>query len=310
MSTSIISSPWFHNEEAAYEYVEAIIWPNGPVCPHCGSHERISKMQGKSTRIGVYKCYVCRKPFTVKVGTVFEDSHIPLRIWLQGIYLVSASKKGISSNQLSRTLGITLKSAWFMSHRIRKAMAGGNLDQFGLNGGIVEADETYVGGKGRGKRGRGSTSKTPVFSLVERNGRVRSKIVDRVTGINLKSAIRENVHPSAVIMTDDFRSYRGLNKEFAEHHIINHTKKEYVKGMIHTNTIEGYFSILKRGVVGVYHHVSKHHLHRYLSEFDFRYNNRIYLGIDDTERADILLAGIVGKRLTYQRPRKKEETIN
>jgi transposase-like protein len=301
MKESIISAPQFHNEESAYEFVEAMLWPDGPVCPHCGCVENIGKLKGKSTRPGLYKCYNCRKPFTVKIGTIFEDSHVPLRLWLQAIYLISSSKKGFSANQLSRTLGVTLKTAWFMGHRIRLAM---EVEYPEMMKGIIEADECYVGGKGKGlgKKhcGRG-TLKAPVVALVERGGRVKSQHVDRVTSANLKGIIRENVETTSTIMTDDFYLYRGLNKEFYAHKVINHSKKIYSKpGGIHTNTIEGYFSILKRGIIGVYQHVDKKHLSRYLAEFDFRYNLRTAIGVSDTERAEKLLKGVVGKRITYE----------
>ena len=300
MKQSIISSPYFHNEEAAYEFAEERLWPEGPLCPHCGETIRISKMQGKSTRIGTYKCYTCRKPFTVKIGTIFEDSHLPLRYWLQAIYLMSSSKKGVSSNQLHRTLGVTLKTAWFMSHRIRLAMVDTvTLDKMK---GIVEADETYVGGKAKnsGLRGRTTKKKTPVFSLVERGGRVMSRTVEKVSGKNLKGIIGKKVEKSATMMTDDYHAYHGLKKDYARHGIIKHHLKQYVNGDIHTNTIEGYFSILKRGIVGIYQHVSKKHLHRYLAEFDFRYNHRIKRGINDVNRAENVLLNVTGKRLTYQ----------
>jgi transposase-like protein len=209
---------------------------------------------------------------------------------------MNSSKKGMSFHQMHRMLQVTYKTAWFMTHHIRYAMKTifPTDDKFS---GVVEVDETYVGGKGRGKRGRGSGTKAPVFSLVERNGRVMSTPVDRVTSANLKSIIRQNVDKSTTIMTDDFASYRGLGKEFAQHCIIKHSTGEYVRGDIHTNTIEGYFSLLKRGIIGVYHHVSKHHLHRYLSEFDFRYNRRTF---DDTDRSIAALMNIEGKRLQYK----------
>jgi len=304
---SILNSAHFHNEEAAYEFVEKRIWPNGPVCVHCGCYERVGKMGGKSTRIGTYKCYDCRKPFTVKVGTIFEGSHIPLRLWLQGIFLIASSKKGISSNQLHRTLGITLKSAWFMSHRVREAMRAGKLGPLGGEGKAVEADETFIGGKEKNKHRNkrdggniGGMGKEAVFSLVERGGAVRSHHVPEVNGKTLAPILREQLHPATVLMTDDAGQYRIVGKEFAGHETVNHGIGEYVRGGAHSNTVEGYFSILKRGIIGTYHHVSPKHLKRYLAEFDFRYNNRIALGVDDTERAERLLQGVIGKRLTYQ----------
>jgi len=312
MTGSIISSHHFHNEEAAYEVVESRLWPNGPVCPHCESTERISKMNGNSTRIGTYKCYVCRKPFTVKVGTIFEDSHIPMRLWLQAIYLMSASKKGISANQLHRTLGVTLKSAWFMAHRIRYAMEQGPKGPFG---GTVEMDETYVGGKLRvgpqsnkpGERPKDrlvhTANKAAVVSLVQRGGSVRSYHIEKITARNLRPIVNEMVAKDAHLMTDT-SSILDSASAGRKHSMVNHKAKEYVrieKGeVITTNTVEGYFSILKRGINGTYHHCEKQHLHRYLAEFDFRYNNRIAKGVNDTARADELLTGVVGKRLTYQ----------
>lgn len=299
METIGFDTPYFTDENEARLYLERVRWPNGPVCPHCGSdkeHYALKSKEGTVThaRHGVWKCKECRKQFSVTVGTVFEKSHIPLNKWLLASFLMCSSKKGMSAHQLHRMLGITYKTAWFMSHRIRYALDQNGDTKFT---GTVEADETYVGGKAKGKRGRGAEKKTPVFSLVERNGSVRSTPVDRVTGKNLKAIILQNVETTATVMTDDFAAYNGLGKEFSFHHVINHGKKEYVRGNVHTNTIEGYFSILKRGIIGVYHHVGKQHLHRYLSEFDFRYNGR---KIDDAERSVLALCGIEGKRLTYR----------
>ena len=306
MSTSILSAPYFHNEEAAYAFVEARVWPHGPVCPKCAVIGRAGKLGGKSTRIGTYKCYECRKPFTVKVGTIFESSHIPLRLWLQAIFLIAASKKGISSNQLHRTLGITLKSAWFMSHRIREAMRGGDLAVFGANGGVVEVDETYIGHdhtiKPKGvKKGRGYQHKNKVVALVDRTtGRAQSMVVDHVNVATLAPIIRANVEREARLMTDESSVYTKLGREFAEHGVVRHQAGEYGRGDVHTNTIEGYFSIFKRGMKGVYQHCGHNHLNRYLAEFDFRYNNRKANGVDDQQRAVKLLKGVIGKRLTYE----------
>lgn len=292
-------APYFTDENEARLYLERVRWPHGPVCPHCGSEKAHYALKGKegskaSVRQGVWKCKECRKQFSVTVGTVFEKSHIPLNKWLLASFLLCSSKKGMSAHQLHRMLDVTYKTAWFMFHRLRYAMDQKGTEKFP---GTVEADETYVGGKGQGKRGRGAEKKTPVFSLVERNGNVRSTPVERVTGLNLKAIIRENVEKSVTIMTDDFKSYKRLRKEFASHGIIRHGIGEYVRGDIHTNTVEGYFSILKRGIIGVYQHVDKQHLHRYLSEFDFRYNGR---KSDDAERSVLALCGIEGKRLTYR----------
>ena len=301
---SILSRPEFHNEEAAYAYVEARIWANGPVCPHCGGVERISKMGGKSTRIGAYKCYQCRKPFTVKIGTIFEASHVPMNLWLQAIYLLCASKKGISSNQLHRTLGVTLKTAWFMSHRIREAMRSDGTVQFGSGGGVVEVDETFIGQKHKKAEGaRGYAHKNAMLSLVDRTtGQSRSFVVKDVTKATLLPILRENIAKEATIYTDEAKQYTFLGREFADHDFTTHSKGEYGRGVVHTNTIEGYFSIFKRGMKGVYQHCSKKHLHRYLAEFDFRYSNRSATGCEDQERAMRALVGGIGKRLTYRWP--------
>jgi transposase-like protein len=299
---SALSAPHFHNEEAAYAYVEARIWPEGPTCPHCGGVERIGKMGGKSTRIGTYKCYQCRKPFTVKIGTIFEASHVALNVWLQAMYLIAGSKKGISSNQLHRTLGVTLKTAWFMSHRIREAMRSGDLSTFGNGGTPVEVDETYIGREpGTVIKGGGVQHKMKVLSLVDRaSGRARSMVIDNATIATITPIVQENVAREAMLMTDDAGQYRHMHLHFAFHGFTQHKSGEYVRGVVHTNTVEGFFSIFKRGMKGVYQHCGKKHLHRYLAEFDFRYTNRIANGIDDGARADNILRGVVGKRLTYQ----------
>jgi transposase-like protein len=304
MKTIGFDTPYFTDKNQARIYLESIRWPNGVVCPKCGSKEKHYQLKSKEksqkpVREGVWKCKTCRKQFTVTVGTVFEDSHIPLNKWLLATYLICASKKGMSAHQLHRMLDVTYKTAWFMDHRIRCAMDG----KKGKLGGIIEADETYIGGKEKNKHfdkklnaGRGGVGKIPVFALVERKGKVISIPVKTVTGNNLKSIIRENVKKSAKIMTDDFTSYNGLSKNFF-HSVVNHGKGEYVRDDVHTNTVENYFSILKRGITGVYHHVGEHHLHRYLSEFNFRYNER---KIDDDERSMLALRGIEGKRLMYR----------
>lgn len=300
MSNSILSALHFHDEAAAFAFVEARVWPKGPACPHCGGVERIGRLSGKSTRFGVLKCYDCRKPFTVRVGTIFEDSHVALRLWLQAIFLVAASKKGISANQLHRVLGVTLKTAWFMGHRIRHAMTGNDGSLMGSGGGVVEADETYVGRKPGRKVRSGHGHKETVFSLVERGGNVRSTHITGKTFAGVKRSLKKNVSPNAVLMTDDARIYKKIAKQFAEHKSVNHSKGEYVRGDAYTNTVEGFFSVFKRGMTGIYQHCSSNHLHRYLAEFDFRYNNRISREINDGQRADKLLEGVIGKRLTYQ----------
>lgn len=286
----------FLNEDKAREYLERLRWPNGANCPHCnavGAYRLQPKADSKRpVRNGVWKCKACRKQFTVTVGTIFEDSHIPLYQWLSAIQFLCSSKKGISAHQLHRMLHITYKSAWFMAHRIRYAMGQPPLSEKLL--GIVEADETYIGGKACGKRGRGAENKIPVFALVQRGGDVRSFKTERVTAKNLKAMIRENVTKDSTIMTDEFLAYNGLDKEFAGHQTVNHGIKEYVRGNAHVNTAEGYFSILKRGIIGTYHHVSKQHLDQYLNEFNFRYNSR---KVDDEFRMILAVDGTKGKRL-------------
>ncbi|MEQ9813760.1 MAG: IS1595 family transposase, partial [Azospirillaceae bacterium] len=256
----------FHDEEAAYAFVEARIWPNGPVCPHCGETERTGKLQGKSTRIGTYKCYTCRKPFTVKIGTIFEASHVKMHVWLQAIFLIAASKKGISANQLHRTLGVTLKTAWFMGHRIREAMRSDDLIPFGRNGGAVEVDETFIGHdraiKPYGeKKGRGYHHKYKVLSLIDRkSGQARSMVINDLKAGTLGPIILENLDREARLMTDEASYYTLVGKHFAEHGIVQHNRGEYGRGDIYTNTAEGFFSIFKRGMKGVYQHCAKHHL--------------------------------------------------
>ena len=303
MSQSILSSPQFLSEEAAFEFVESRLWPDGPVCPHCGCVEHIGKLKGKTTRIGLYKCYNCYKPFTVKMGSIFEDSKVPLRLWLQAMYLMCASKKGCSSNQLHRTLGVTLKTAWFMSHRIREAMREGEFEPFGSDGGIVEADETFIGFEPDMPVKRGYAHKNKILSLLDRStGRARSQVIDSLKAKDIIPILKENIEHEAHIMTDDAGQYNNLNKHFSRHDVVKHSQGEYVNlenPTIHTNTIEGFFSIFKRGMKGVYQHCQKHHLHRYLAEFDFRYNHRVKNGYSDVERAEILLKGVVGKRLMY-----------
>jgi len=303
---SVLSAPHYHNEEAAYSYVEARLWPNGPVCPHCGGVERIGKMGGKSTRIGAYKCYQCRKPFTVKVGTIFESSHVPMRVWLQAMLLMASSKKGISANQLHRILGVTLKTAWFMAHRIREAMRDGVLAPFGSDGGMVEADETFIGNrKGVPIPQGGIGHKMKVLSLVERNtGAKRSMVLPDFKPQTIADMVSANLAREAVLMTDEAGHYKRVGATVAGHHTVLHMAKEdgrWENGIsISTNIVEGSFSIFKRGMRGVYQHCGEQHLHRYLAEFDFRYTEREAVGVNDAARADKLLAGVVGKRLTYQ----------
>lgn len=303
---SELTAPHFQDAEKAREYLEWIRWPDGPVCPHCGEAERRYALKGKAHRPGLWKCGSCRKQYSVTVGTVFERSKIPLHKWLMATYLLCSSKKGISSHQLHRTLGVTYKTAWFMSHRIREAMRETDPPKLGGGGSVVELDETFWGNRGKNKRhGQGRKAarawhhKEKVFSLIERGGRVRSYHVERVTADTLKPIIREQVHADTKIRTDEGAHYRGLGKEFEEHETVRHSLNEYVRGDVHTNVIEGYFSILKRGLTGVYQHCGKPHLKRYIGEFDFRYNHR---HVTDAERTEAALQGIEGKRLTYAQP--------
>ena len=288
----------FADEDKARAFLEKLRWPEGAVCPHCGSVESY-KLNPKPdserpVRKGVYKCKYCKKQFTVTVGTIFEGSHIKIGKWLAAIYLMCSSKKGISAHQLHRSLGITYKSAWFMAHRIRYAMEHIATDKLS---GIIEADETYIGGKAKGVRGRGAGKKMIVASLVERNGDVRSVHVERVNAKTLKGFIKQNATKESIIMTDEFKSYKGLDSHFSGHYIVTHSAGEYRRGICHTNTIEGYFSILKRGVNGTFHHISKQHLTMYLSEFDFRYNHR---KLSDGSRTEKAIKGFEGKRLYYR----------
>ena len=297
---SILSEDRFHSEEAAYEWVEARLWPNGPICHHCKNGERVGKMAGKTTRIGLYKCYACRKPFTVKMGTVFEASHVPMRMWLQAIYLLSSSKKGISTRQLQRTFGVGLKTAWFMSHRIREAMTTLHVEPMGGAGAIVEIDETFIGRKEGAVVRRGYAHKRPVLTLVERGKGSRSFHVEGTAAADLLPIIKANVASGTHVMTDEAGQYARLNKHFAGHDFVRHGADEYARGDVHTNTVEGFYSVFKRGMKGIYQHCGERHLHRYVAEFDFRYSNRIKLGVDDLARADRALKGVVGKRLMYR----------
>jgi transposase-like protein len=306
---SALSAHHFHNEEAAFAYVEAKLWPEGPVCHHCNALGKAGKLK---TRPGLWKCYACRKQFTVRMGSVFESSHVPLRYWLQVIYLMCSSKKGVSTRQIQRTLGCGLKTAWFLTHRVREAMKDGEhifSGPLGGEGKVLEADETYIGRKAENKVNKPPVEKMPVVSLVQRNGRVRSFHVPNVTAANIQPILARHAHPASHLMSDEHLIYKGVGWNFAGHGTVNHSAKEFVRytpGLkIHSNTVEGYFSILKRGINGIYHHVSEAHLHRYLAEFDFRYSYRVKLGVNDLERADICLKGARGKRLTYERTRRQ-----
>ena len=310
------TQPIFTDANAAREYLEGQRWPNGAWCPHCGEADetRIGKVMGKSARPGVYQCKSCRKQFTVTVGTVFERSKIALNVWLLATFLMSSSKKGMSAHQLHRTLGVTYKTAWFMAHRIREAMAEKNpAGPLGGEGKIVEADETYIGKKddwkpnpNATKSGKsGGAHKRTVVGLVERGGEARLYHLDRANAETVRDILVRNVSRKSDLHTDESRLYTITGQEFASHRTTKHSAGEYVRydgeTVIHSNTIENVFSVFKRGMVGTYQHCGENHLHRYLAEFGFRYNYRAGLGVDDTARTNAALKGIEGKRLTYRR---------
>ena len=319
---SVLSRPYFHDEAAAFQHVEEILWPQGPVCHHCGAMERIYTLKGVRTkpskknphgveRHGLYKCGECRKQFTVRMGTIFEESHLPLHKWLQAIHLLCSSKKGISAHQLHRILECQYKTAWFLGHRIREAMRSGDFTPMGGAGAFVEADETYIGrlaGVPKGKHG--PAHKNMVLTLVERGGAARSFHIDTASVARVIPIVRDNIAKESRLITDEALHYRRVGKDYRSHGAVEHGAKEYgrieydgtEKVNINTNTVEGYYSIFKRGMKGVYQHCSEHHLHRYLAEFDFRYTNRIARGIDDGTRAFLALKGAKGKRLTYRQP--------
>ncbi len=295
-----ILAPHFQDADKAREYLEALRWPNGQVCPHCAVVGNHYALNGASHRPGLWKCKDCRKQFSVTVGTVFERSKIPLNKWLLAVHLMCASKKAMSSHQIHRMLGVTYKSAWFMTHRIREAMKSDGGGLLGTGGGTVEADETYWGNNGKQRKGaRGYQHKMKIVSLVERDGEKRSMVVPAVTGKTLRKALDENVCKSAHLMTDEFRGYTAPGREFASHGVTRHSHGEYVRGNVHSNTVESSFSLLKRGLVGTFHHVGEQHLQRYVVEFDYRWNQR---KLTDKERSDALLRQVQGKRLTYRRP--------
>jgi len=316
MAEYLFNEARYNDPEAARQHLESVRWPNGAICPHCGAVDRQHSIQGG--RAGLYECGHCREQFTVTVGTVFERSKISLDKWLLAASLMAASKKGISSKQIERMLGVTYKTAWFMTHRLREAMKA-PAGVFGTSGSTVEADATYVGGKEKNKHRKqrtkgniGGKGKECVFSLVERGGNVRSFHIPSINQTNLKPLIQEKINAGEIkLMTDGERPLRALKPMFASHETVNHEAGEYVRGDIHTNTIEGFFSILKRGIVGTFHHVSPQHLQKYVTEFDFRYNHRettvkidgkmVKVGHSDAERTTALLKGISGKRLTYRR---------
>ncbi|MEH2565533.1 IS1595 family transposase [Bradyrhizobium sp. AZCC 2289] len=329
--TNLLKNPIFLDETAAREWLEARVWANGRVCPHCGNadQDKLTKLEGKAHRPGVYQCNEpqCRQQFTVTVNTVFERSKIPLTKWLAALFLMTASKKGISAHQVHRMLGISYKSTWFLMHRLREAMrVGGLVPPMGDAGGAVEVDETFIGRlQGVKKKRAGASHKNTVLSLLDRDtGQVRSFHVANTTADSIVPIVRANISKEAHLMTDQARVYEKVGTEFANHGVVNHGEDQYVRywneetgearpdgkpvvktTVITTNTIESYFSVFKRGMLGTYQHCSEKHLHRYLAEFDFRHNNRIALGVDDTNRASELAKGIVGKRLTYRRPNSK-----
>lgn len=301
---SVLSKPYFHDEEAAFAHLESIIWPDGPVCPHCGGVDRIGSVKPnpeKRVRYGLRRCGDCKKQFTAKVGTVFEHMRIPLHKALQAVYLMCASKKGVSAHQLHRILEVQYKTAWFLAHRIREAMRSGDLSPMGGGGGIVEVDETFIGREPGTPTRRAWHHKLKVLSLVDRSsGQARSMVVDTLTAKAIAPILTENIRREAVLVTDEARFYGPIGKQFARHEVVNHNQGEYGRGEHHTNTIEGYFSIFKRGMKGVYQHCAKKHLHRYVAEFEFRYNNRVANGVADRERSANALRAIVGRRLFYR----------
>ena len=315
--TDLLKNPIFNDEGKAREWLEARVWPQGPTCPHCGNADKakIKALEGKAHRPGLYQCAECREQFTVTVKTVFERSKIPLTKWLAALFLMTASKKGVSAHQVHRMLGISYKSTWFMMHRLREAMRQGGLEPLGGIGKVVEADETYFGNIPEAKRptvtkrGRpvshnpgGPKNKRAILALVERGGRVRSFHPAFADGETVAQIVRDNIARETRLHTDESKLYSRVGKEFAAHETVVHSADEYVRGDVTTNTVESYFSVFKRGMRGTYQHCSEKHLHRYLAEFDFRYNNRVALGVNDTMRAENLAEGIVGKRLTYRRP--------
>ena len=308
-----LNQPHFQDPDKARAYLEAIQWPNGPVCPHCGVIGGHYALQGKAHRPGLWKCKDCREQFTVTVGTVFERSKIKLNVWLQAVYLLCSSKKGMSSHQLHRVLGVTYKTAWFMSHRIREAFRDANPGALGGAGGPVEVDETYYGASKRSRilkragqpkrQGTGGAHLRRIVSLVDREGKARSFHIASIDAKNLKPILLNHIAKQAQVYTDAAGHYRSmaLASTFAGHETVNHSAGEYARGKVHTNTVEGYFGLLKRGLYGTYHHVSDAHLQRYIHEFDFRFTNRSAAGVEDQARAIKALGQIQGKRLTYRR---------
>ena len=298
---SDFSNPIFHNETKARKWLEVRLWPDGPICPHCGTVDEATLMKGKSHRPGPYQCNACRSPFTVTVGTLYERSKVPLHKWLAATHLMMASKKGMSALQIGRMLGLSKKTAWFVCHRIRESLRETKPIPMGGKNKVIEADETFVGGKAKNRKNH-VPPKEAVFALVERDGRVSSHHVPNVSAKTLREILVTHADRKSYLMTDEAGQYITVGREYVGHGTVNHSIEEYVRGSFwHTNTVEGYFSIMKRGINGVYHHVSQQHLKRYLAEYDFRYNEREGLGINDAERMSKVIPGIVGKRLTYRR---------
>jgi transposase-like protein len=308
MSAADLQAKAFTNENAAREAMEALLWPNGPVCPHCGCAGKIGNVEGKSARPGLYYCGDCKKQFTVTVKTIFERSKVPLSKWWMAIHLMASSKKGVSAHQLHRMLGVAYQTAWFMEHRIREAMRPVDLSPMGGNGGVVEVDESYIGRKEGFEVKRGFGHKNAILTLVERGGSARSFHVEDATKETIVPIVRANINRETHLMTDEANRYSKIGGEFAKHDVVDHSRGEYgytdreTGAKINTNTIEGYYSIFKRGMKGVYQHCGEQHLHRYLGEFDFRYSNRVKLGVNDTGRAAKIVEGAKGKRLYYRRP--------
>ena len=297
-----LDNPIFHDDNAARTYMEAQRWADGVVCPHCGGTDKCKRLEGAKHRPGLFQCGDCRQQFTVTVGTVFERSKVALHKWMLATHLMACSKKGMSAHQLHRSIGVSYKTAWFMWHRIREAMKGDTLAGFGTGGGIVEVDETFIGREPGIGKSRGTAHKMKVLSLVDRNTkRAKSMVIDDLKAKTIIPILRDNIAKEATIYTDDALQYVSLPKHFAAHDFTVHSAGEYVRGDVHTNTIEGYFSIFKRGMKGVYQHCGKQHLHRYLAEFEFRYSNRSANGVEDAPRAALIIKGAEGKRLTYRR---------
>ncbi|MCL6251850.1 IS1595 family transposase [Altererythrobacter sp. KTW20L] len=296
-----ITNPIFHDEAKAIAHLEGSRWPDGATCPHCGS-DHVTKMGGK-TQAGMFLCNDCRDKFTVRTGSVMERSHVPLHKWLLATHIMAASKKGMSAAQMARMIGVTYKTAWFLCHRIREAMEGANAADSGPMGGkneVVEADETYVGGKARNRATRKPAKKKAVVALVQRDGKARSFHVANVNAKDVRALVVTNIDRASTLMTDESPIYYRMGKEFASHYAVNHNAKEFVTygGFKHSNTAENFFSIFKRGVIGTYHHMSEAHLGRYCAEFDLRYNTR---ELSDSDRASEIIKGGIGRRLTYRR---------